>query len=407
MGARERLVPLVVALLVVSAGCAGVGSVGGLGNVLGGGPGTSGGAHVVWTAHPVPQNGTLTYRSAGARRIGGTTYVVAPLGSNVRNCTLVAMNGTGGTLWRHDVTDQGGRCRAQDVATPLVTSLAGRPTVIVAMKDRLHAFDARTGAPRFAVRLPSDAFTAPVVLGGSTPLVVYPAMKGTVYAVHPNGTVAWRRHLHSIATGEQPQVVHPAHGPPLVVVGGANSVAAFRPNGSVAWRRNVSARFLRAGRVGGRPVLVAAAEHHVSALYANGTTAWTHRTNASMTVGAVGPPRRGAAPLAYVTDDGGTALAYYASNGTLAWRHPLEGHRRYVPPAALASLGGGDARQVVVGTVNGRVRVLNATTGVAVGGYHRKGSLWTRPTVYRTADGRERVALTYEDGTVVALSYGP
>jgi len=361
------------------------------------------GVAVDWSNQAVTANGTLTYRSAAA----SNRSVVAPLGSNVHDCALVDINGTGHTRWRHFITYRGPWCRAQFIATPLVSTIHGRPTVLVAMKNTFYGFDEATGNVVLKKHLANMGFTAPVVVHSNDPLIVYPTMNGTVYAFHPNGTTAWKHHLGSYATGEQPQVVRPtSDGPPVVVVGGAKNIVGYDPNGSVAWRRNVSGRFLRAGHVDGRPIVVAASEYHVTGLYANGTVAWRHPTNESMTVGAVGAPHPGAPALAYVTDDSGSVLGLYASNGTVAWQRSLHSYRRYVPPPALGSLTGDGRQQVVVGAVNGRVRILDASTGAVMATYDRGVNLWTRPTILAGRDGHpDEAVLTYKDGRIVVLRY--
>lgn len=323
----------------------------------------------------------------------------------------------GAVLWRHGVP--GEECMAHALTEPGVGDLDGDGTHEVAVattEEAVVVLDGDNGTEQFHVSQPVYGYAPPVIADVHPTAgreLVASDIGGNVVLVHANGSVLWRRPLApsfngSASVWERP-IVADVDGDDVVevAVGARDGIALLNREGSVEWTRTGGARRLVAADVDGDDAqeLFAGDVTTVSAI--DGATREGQWQRDFEGRARFGPPHDGdgdGQQELYVGLPNGTAVALDAATGDTEWTTTVTTSDDGVisGPVAVTVEDGGTA--VAVAARDGTVALLNATNGAELGAYHRAVPIWTHPTASDLdGDGTDELLVRYGDGRVVAL----
>lgn len=287
-------------------------------------------------------------------RINAGTPLTAGVGSDGNT---VAIAGEKGVVLAFD-TDGKSRWKAQTSSEVLSAPAVGQGLVIVRSVDnRIVAFDAESGARRWAVQRTAPALslrTAPgIVIAGQTTFVALPGGRLLALAT-ANGVPRWE-----IAVGD--------------------------PRGATELER--IADIAGAPVVSGREVCAVAYQGRVACFDAvSGALRWAK--DLSSDVGIAMDER-----FVFATDEHGVLNAFARDGGTSVWRNNKLANRRLSTPASFG-------RAVAVGDGQGYVHFLSREDGSFLARTGTDGSAITAAPVVAGAN----LIFQTQSGTVVALA---
>lgn len=360
-----------------------------------------------------PRPNQVNHHSVAAVRTEGRTIIAAPVssvgGSSGAKCALVMLDGTGTVEWERTIRNRS--CATHGIGDPTIADLDGdgEPDVLVPTTENvLYGYDVNDGTETLRFDLTSFGYSAPAVLAEPVRRAVVADFNGSVFAVRPNGTVAWRDQVAAGVTADTRRADFDGDGGPEVAVSAPGNVTLYEPNGSVVWERSVYAAFAASGSVDGAQTLFVATGDGVAALDgATGATEWRWNTsNNRPAIHALGDGDGDGSKELYVTTGDGNLDALSARTGEVEWHAGLSTADSVTPPPALGDLDGDGESELVTVTNGGAVSVRDPANGNRLASYERDVAVWTHPTlVDLDGDGTDEVLVMYGDGRVVALSY--
>lgn len=373
---------------------------------------------VLWTSD-TPRDNQFNHHAVGVGPEG--RLVVAPVtgvpgeGRTLTDtsCALTRLGPRdGGVRWRWTVPASA--CFAHAFTEPAVGDLTGdgRPEVAVATTtEQLVVLDA-AGREQFAVPLSTYGYGRPTMadlLPADGLEVVASDIDGTVVAAHADGSVAWRTDLNGTverAGVYAAPVVADFRGDdrPEVAIGTRSAVVALSPNGTVQWTSEAVSTDVVAGPPGSDR-LVTSGTSGVRAL--NGTTgavAWSWAFDGVTRVHDVADVDGDSGWEVLVGTTDGQVVVLDAENGTPEWSTTVSSAGAVVQGPRPADLDGDGTLEVVTATREGTVVALDGETGAEVAAFERAVPVWTFVTpADLDGDGADEVLVRYGDGRVTAL----
>jgi outer membrane protein assembly factor BamB len=335
-------------------------------------------------------------------------------------CELVRLSPADGSVsWRSGVP--GEACFSHALTEPTVADVdrdGDLEVVVATTEEALVVSDAATGREEWRVPLRTYGYGRPTVANltpAPGPEVVVADIGGNLAVVDGNGTVRWRATL--AATGRQRPTVWAApvvadvdgEDGPEVLLGGLNGPALFDADGRLLWQQDGDATYLATGHVDSDHSLEAFTGGEAVAAIdgATGEVEWRQSLPGPRLRTVADVDSDGAAELLVGTSDG-RVLALNASTGTTDWESTVSGTNDVVAPPVIADLDGDGSPAVVAAMRSGTVVVLDGPTGNELTAYERAVPVWTVPTPSDLdGDGRSEILVRYGDGRVVALAFDP
>lgn len=372
---------------------------------------SGGSLSVVWISDTARSN-QVNHHSVAAKRIGNHTFIAAPVSAvsgNKGTCALVMLDANGTIDWRQKLAKRA--CAIHGFGDPAIVDFDGdsKPEVLVSTTENvLYGYSATTGEIELHVNLTSFGFSQPLVLTEPTRKIIAVDFNGTVFAIHPNGTVAWRDHVAGGVIAAVEKGNFDSDGGPEVVVGAPGNVTLYEPNGTVAWQTPIPATFVVTGEVAGNQTIFIANSNGIIRLDGStGAVRWRWNTsNNRPAIYSLGDGDEDGVKELYVATGGGNLYALSARTGNVEWHVTLSVQDTIVPAPVLGDVDGDGHPELVTVTNSGIVSVRNPQTGELLASYQRNVAIWTHPTlVDLDGDGSKEILVMYGDGRVVALSY--
>lgn len=389
-----------LALALLLLGAAGVGFV-----ALSGDAGGS--LTVDWTSETARPN-QVNHHPVVAERVDGEAYIAAPVSTvepKTANCSLVVLDWAGRERWTHSTNDSA--CAIHGLGDPafLDADADNRTEIAVSTtENRLYTFDARSGRVEFRVPLSTFGYSQPALVTSPAHRTVVADFDGNVFAVGPNGSVAWNRSLGTVVVADVRVTDLVGDSTREIAVGGSKRLVVFEPNGSTVWSRNVSTQYLVSATVADDPRLFAAKGETVTALAGDGSVLWRASPGSRPAMRAVTDGDGDGEQELYVAVRG-TVLALDARSGAVEWKTTLAPDT-LLPSPSVGDVDGDGRPEVVAVTNDGTVSVLDPANGEVLASHSREVKIWTHATVADyDADGRAEILVMYGDGRVVSLSY--
>lgn len=242
---------------------------------------------------------------------GDTLYVMTLKGMSAFDLTRMA-DGRPTMLWSHGIT----------AIQALVGPVAAGSVVFTGVDSTVYAFDAHTGAKRWAQAVTStdgNIFSTPLVQGGS---LYFVTDQRVLYAVDAtNGSVRWHAQVDHNTPGLLEAASGPAADDALVFIGsGDHHVYAYDAHsGSVRWKTLTRGRVLSTPVTANGVVYVGSVDHHFYALDArDGSVRWKYLAGDAVNSTPVVTDG-----VAYFASDDHFLYALDADTGSPYWRAPL------------------------------------------------------------------------------------
>ena len=360
-----------------------------------------------------PRQNQVNHHPVTAVRTDNQTVIAAPVssvgGTPDAKCALVVLDGNGTTEWERTIPNRS--CAIHGIGDPTIADFdgdGGLDVLVPTTENVLYGYDAKSGTETLRFDLTSFGYSAPAVVAEPTLETVVADFNGSVFAVRPNGTVAWRDQVAPGVIADTKNADFDGDGSPEIAVSAPGNVTLFEPNGSVDWQRSIYANFAVSGSVAGNQTLFVATEDGVRALDGStGATEWRWNTsNNRPAIHALGDGDGDGSKELYVTTGGGHLDALSARTGAVEWSATLSTDDSIAPPPALGDLDGDGDPELVTVTNSGVVSVRDPSNGNRLASSERDVAVWTHPTlVDLDGDGGDEVLVMYGDGRVVALSY--
>ena len=375
-----------------------------------------------WVSDPPPDLQS-NHHSPAAAFVDGETYVAVPINSRQGTlCVVSVLDGEGDLRWRDEIPQD--RCTVHAVSDPAIEDFDGdgqREVVAATSGKEVLAYDLDTGDVEMRHELGSYGYSKPVVANltaADGPETVVVDLLGGVSVLRPDGTVEWKRTFED-ARVRQPAVRDfDADGAPELAIGQlTGAVVVLERDGSVAWRRNVTdsvvIKWMEPGRMDDDAAVELVVSTFTGRILAldgrDGTVEWERDLGATgATVHAVGDGDGDGQAEVYAAARDGKIRSLDASDGTVEWTTTLTTEPvAPMPPPSLGDVDGdGDAELVAVSNT-GLVAVVDPATGEILASYEREVAINTFARVTDLdGDGAQEVLVIYDDGRVVALSYG-
>lgn len=284
------------------------------------------------------------------------------------------------------------------------------------------AFNPRTGTEKLRTNLSDYGYTQPIVAdltGDSTEEIIVVDVRGKVFVLHPNGTIAWTKELTSY-TNAQPAVAD-------FDVDGSNELAVglvsdgnlhlLSGNGTREWKLAAPFDSPIAWMTSGQAdadqaieIITATTNGVVAAVDgASGEVEWQRDLGTLAAVHAFGDGDSDGEPEVYAVAKDGKLRSLNASDGTVEWTTTLTStDMQMTPPPSLGDVDGDDKPEIVAVTNNRFISVVDPASGEIRATYKREGEvpIYVHPTLADTdGDGTAEIYVIYGDGRVVALSY--
>lgn len=347
--------------------------------------------------------------------------IVAPInelstidGLTDTSCSLVRLDpSNGNTDWQAGLPAD--NCTNHALTEPAIDDIDGDGTyeVLSATGDRrLVAHDAETGRELWRHPTTSLGYSKPAtadLLPSDGKEVVVVDLRGGLFVVHANGTTAWQR-IHDESTWADPQIADfDGDGDPEIAVGTDSAIYLYEADGELVWEKDISARFLATGQADEdeTPELFVTSIDDVIALQGeNGETAWSQNVGSVAKMHSVGDGDEDGTDEVYLGLSGGTVLALDGTDGREEWSTEFPGENRIMPPPTLGDVGGGASPELVIGTQEGAVYVLDPDSGEQLASYEREIPVWTYPVLADIdEDSDDEILIMFGNGRVAALSF--
>ena len=374
---------------------------------------TSSGSLTEQWVSDTPRPNQVNHHPVAAVRTGNRTVIAAPVssvgGTAGAECALVVLDSNGTTAWERTIPNRS--CAIHGIGDPTIADFdgdGGLDVLVPTTENVLYGYDVESGTETLRFDLTSFGYSAPAVLSEPVRETVVADFNGSVFAVRPNGTVAWRDQVAPGVTAGTRKADFDGDGGPEVAVSAPGNVTLYEPNGSVDWQRPIYATFAVSGSVDGNQTLFVATEDGVRALDgATGRTEWRWNTsNNRPAIHALGDGDSDGEKELYVTTGGGNLDALSTRTGEIEWHASLSTDDSIAPSPALGDLDGDGDPELVTATNSGVVSVRDPANGNRLASHERDVAIWTHPTlVDLDGDGSDEVLVMYGDGRVVALSY--
>ena len=374
---------------------------------------TSGGSLTEQWVSDTPRPDQANHHPVAAVRTGGQTFIAAPVssvaGTPDAKCALVMLDSNGTTNWERTIPNQS--CATHGIGDPAIADFdgdGGLDVFVPTTENVLYGYNATNGTETLRFNLTSFGYSAPAVLSEPARKIIVADFNGSVFAVRPNGTIAWQDQVSAGVTADTRKADFDGDGGPEVAVSAPGNITLYEPNGSVNWQRSIYAAFAVSGSVNGAQTLFVTTGDSLVAL--NGTTGATewrwNTSNNRPAIHALGDGDGDGAKEIYVATGGGNLDALSARTGEVEWHASLSTEDSITPPPALGDLDGDGKPELVTVTNGGAVSVRDPANGNRLASYERDVAVWTHPTlVDLDGDGAKEVLVMYGDGRVVALSY--
>ncbi len=397
MRTRTAVVGVLIVCLLVGAGAYGLTM------------GPKGSLTVNWISDTSRPN-QVNHHPVVVARANGRTDILAPVssvaGPNAR-CSVTMLNGNGTTRWQRSISSKA--CQIHGIGDPLLADATGNgqlDALTPTTENRLYVYNATDGSTEWTQNLTSFGYGGPIVVTKPRRLVIQPDFMGTVFADHPNGTLAWRHDLNQSVNAD-PKLVHvPGDSNPDVAIGSTTNVTVLRPDGTVSWRHQAQATWMAKGRLDGHDELVASGGTNITAFDANGTELWKRTDWNRPSLDVIADGNGDGTPEVYVGSGGDTIAALNARTGETEWKTTLSTDANILPAPVVGDLNGDGHLEVVAVTNHGTVHVIDPKNGNVLASYKRDVKVWVHPTVTDyNGDGTDEILVMYGDGRVVSLSY--
>jgi outer membrane protein assembly factor BamB len=368
------------------------------------------------------------HHAPAAGSAGNSSMVYAPIGGrgDTSDCALVALGAEGGPeRWTSPIP--AANCTIHAVADPTLADFDSdgvREVLVATTEQVVTAYHPRTGNVEFRHNLTAHGYTKPIVAdltGDDRPEIVVVDMRGTVFVLRANETVAWSKQLESYAWG-QPAIEDLDGDGDLelaVGLGGGGEIRLFEADGEpvTATPRSLSTSitWMTTGQTDGDAaveIVVATAKGgRVSVV--DGATAereWTRDLGTFAAVHALGDGDRDGDSEVYAVAADGVLRSLDGVTGRTEWTTRLTTRSvQMTPPPALGDVDGDGEPELVAVSNDGIVSVVDPTSGEVLATHERDGEarIYTHPELEDTdGDGREEAFVMYADGRVIAFEFG-
>lgn len=378
----------------------------------------------MWVSDTARDTGS-NHHAPAAGRVQGTAMVYAPVSgrADTPNCALVALDGTTGTeRWSYQIPATS--CTIHSVADPTLADFDGdgtREVIAATTEQTVTAYHPLTGDVEFQHNLTSYGYTKPIVadfLGDDQPEIVVVDVKGTIFVLEPNGTVAWSKQLSTYTWGQPAVADFDGDGEPelAVATGGTGKLYVFERDGSMAWKQpqsyEESITWMATGDADDDDaveiVVATASTGRVSMVDgASGEREWTREFGSYAAVHAFGDGDGDTEPEVYAVAKDGKLRSLDATTGETEWTTTLTtGDVQMTPPPSLGDVDGDGDPELVAVTNDGIVSVVNPDSGSISDSYEREAAIYTHPRLADIdGDGDREAFVMYAHGRVVAFDF--
>ncbi len=344
--------------------------------------------------------------------VDSTPMVAAPLndfdGSD--RCGLIAVTADGDIEWDDrrppgDCTPHG----VSDVGVGALTTPDRAEFLLATETGDIYAYDAATGDQTMhASVFESLGYSAPTILShADTRLLVGVDFEGTVVAVRPDGTVAWRDNLGSNVPLDPLVDDFDGDGAPEIAVSPRrpDRVVSYRADGEVYVDVDIPeqprswTRLSQSNRV---DLAIATRTGQIRFLDGTDGTQFTGPAVGSRPRVGSGAPRN---TSVFVADERGQLAAINPDSGEKTWEQSIVDDQVDFAAPAVGTLAGGPVVAVAGG--DGTVAIYEAVDGELLARRRLDGPIHVPPVFVGAGDSDDALFALLGDGRITRLTYHP